>query len=175
MPKDKNHIVTDAGRTILRDPELKSFLRDFLSDPHGPFTQGSLRFKSHYPLSTEIRLAFIEYQRDRDLPTYGSTTVYTLNAHIIDSSTDLYIIKSAGTRIGGLIPNPLHSPGDPRPVLTFPKSRHMIMKMLHEKNIRSLEQLKSEFKIRPSDLALIDDTYFLPEDYQLRSHTRKKD
>lgn len=173
MPKGKNVIVTDAGRVIHRDQELKDFLRDFLSDPFGPYKEGALRFKSHYPLAKEVRLAYIQYQKDRDLPSYGSTTIYTLNAHIIDATVGLHILKSAGTRISGLIPNPLFVPGDPRPMLTFPESRHMIMKMLHGKKIRSIEQLQTEYKVRPSDLAKIDDTYFLPEEYQPKGRATK--
>lgn len=169
MSKDKNAIVTEAGRVIRRDPDLRVHLRSFLTDLGGPYRLGSTRFKSHYPLSKEVRLAFFRYQRERDLYTPQQLAVYTLNAHLLDTFTDLWIVKSAGTRIGGLIQNPDHTPGDTRPFFSIPHDRLQAMKLFHQKKIYSLEQLTTEYQVRPSELARIDSSYFLPEDYTPRA------
>lgn len=130
---------------------------------------GSTRFNSHYPLSKEVLLAFFRYQRKKDIYTYPQLAVYTLNAHLLDTFTDLHIVKSAGTRIGGLIQNPDYDPGDTRPFFSIPHNRLQAMKLFHQKKIYSLEQLTTEYQVRPSELAKIDSSYFLPEDYYTRN------
>ena len=169
VSKHKNAIVTEAGRVIRRDPNLRVHLRSFLTDPEGPYMLGSTRFKSHFPPAKEVRLAFLRYQRKKDLYSYPQLTVYTLNAHLLDTFTELHIVKSDKTRIGGLVSNPDYNPGDTRPFLSIPHNRLHAMKLFHQKKIYSLEQLTTEYQVRPSELAKIDHSYFLPEDYYTRN------